>query len=196
MRICTIGGTKYREFSLDANDTGSDDYMSIDEFKVFLDNQSDLHQYNDTTESFGTDDSTKASKIFQAPNVILMRSDPGQPAGVKIIDFGIARQKSAEDTVTLSEPGTPSFMAPELFEGAPADPNGITRSDTAIAAGTVAGRKASGTYENTYVETDSTVAVNVRFRIDGEIAVAFQMIMVCHDGRKYGIDKISFLLFI
>jgi len=54
-------------------------------------------------------------------NVILMRSDPGQPAGVKIIDFGIARQKSAEDTVTLSEPGTPSFMAPELFEGAPAD---------------------------------------------------------------------------
>ena len=56
----TIGTTKYREFYLDANDTGSDDYMSIDEFKLYLDNQSSLTGYNDSTNTFATDDSAKA----------------------------------------------------------------------------------------------------------------------------------------
>lgn len=50
-------------------------------------------------------------------NVILLDPVPGQAAGVKIIDFGVARQKTTHDTGTVSEPGTPSFMAPELFEG-------------------------------------------------------------------------------
>ncbi|WP_315838081.1 bifunctional protein-serine/threonine kinase/phosphatase [Bradyrhizobium prioriisuperbiae] len=50
-------------------------------------------------------------------NVILLEPTPGQGAGVKIIDFGVARQKATQDTGTVSEPGTPSFMAPELFEG-------------------------------------------------------------------------------
>jgi serine/threonine protein kinase/serine/threonine protein phosphatase PrpC len=54
-------------------------------------------------------------------NVILVQSNPGQAAGVKIIDFGIARQKTAQDADIIAEPGTPSFMAPELFEGMPAN---------------------------------------------------------------------------
>lgn len=50
-------------------------------------------------------------------NIILLDPVPGQGAGVKIIDFGVARQKTTHDTGIVSEPGTPSFMAPELFEG-------------------------------------------------------------------------------
>ena len=86
----TIGGTKYREFSLDANDTGSDDYMSIDEFKVFLDNQSDLHSYNDVAGTFGNDDSSPAVLKFQAPGVILMRSQTLTPgSGVSDITVDV-----------------------------------------------------------------------------------------------------------
>jgi serine/threonine protein phosphatase PrpC/serine/threonine protein kinase len=54
-------------------------------------------------------------------NVILVQSLAEQPAGVKIIDFGIARQKAVPGADIVSEPGTPSFMAPELFEGMPAN---------------------------------------------------------------------------
>jgi serine/threonine protein phosphatase PrpC/serine/threonine protein kinase len=54
-------------------------------------------------------------------NVILLQSAPGQANGLKIIDFGVARQKTAQDSGVVSEPGTPSFMAPELFEGMPAN---------------------------------------------------------------------------
>jgi serine/threonine protein kinase/serine/threonine protein phosphatase PrpC len=50
-------------------------------------------------------------------NVILCPPVPGQPTIVKIIDFGVARQKTAEDTGIVSEPGTPSYMAPELLKG-------------------------------------------------------------------------------
>ena len=60
----TVGGVVYREFSLDANDTGSDDFMSIDQFKVFLDNQNDLTTYNVATASFGSDDGTAATLIY------------------------------------------------------------------------------------------------------------------------------------
>ena len=50
-------------------------------------------------------------------NIILCPPIPGQPTTVKIIDFGVARQKTAQDIGVVSEPGTPSYMAPELFEG-------------------------------------------------------------------------------
>ena len=36
-----VVGTLYREFTLDANDEGGDDFMSIDTFKVFLDETND-----------------------------------------------------------------------------------------------------------------------------------------------------------
>jgi serine/threonine protein phosphatase PrpC len=50
-------------------------------------------------------------------NIILCPPIPGQPTSVKIIDFGVARQKTAPDIGVVSEPGTPSYMAPELFGG-------------------------------------------------------------------------------
>jgi hypothetical protein len=89
----TIGGVKYREFSLDANDTGSDDYMSIDEFKIFLDNQSDLHGYTDASGggSFATDDGTKAVlKYDLGNNTVLMRSQTLTPgSGVSDITVDV-----------------------------------------------------------------------------------------------------------
>jgi len=50
-------------------------------------------------------------------NVILCPPIPGQPTAIKIIDFGVARQKNAQEIGVVSEPGTPSYMAPELFRG-------------------------------------------------------------------------------
>jgi serine/threonine protein phosphatase PrpC len=54
-------------------------------------------------------------------NVILLQPVPGQANGLKIIDFGVARPSASQDTGIVSEPGTPSFMARELFEGMPAN---------------------------------------------------------------------------
>lgn len=50
-------------------------------------------------------------------NIILCSPIPGQPTTVKIIDFGVARQTTALDIGVVAEPGTPSYMAPELFRG-------------------------------------------------------------------------------
>jgi len=54
-------------------------------------------------------------------NVIIQPPPPGQGTGVKLIDFGVARLLQSKDATGNSEPGTPSFMAPELFDGKPAD---------------------------------------------------------------------------
>jgi serine/threonine protein kinase len=54
-------------------------------------------------------------------NVIICPPIPGQPAGIKVIDFGLARHTASKEAGTVAEPGTPSFMAPELYAGAPAD---------------------------------------------------------------------------
>jgi serine/threonine protein kinase/serine/threonine protein phosphatase PrpC len=50
-------------------------------------------------------------------NIILCLPVPGQPTTVKIVDFGVARHATAPDIGMVSEPGTPSYMAPELFRG-------------------------------------------------------------------------------
>jgi hypothetical protein len=59
-----IGGVVYREFGLDSNDSGSDDYMSIDEFKLFIDEQGDLTGYDNGSEDFSSDIGPTADKVF------------------------------------------------------------------------------------------------------------------------------------
>jgi hypothetical protein len=79
--VTTYLGVKYREFSLDANDQGSDDYMSIDALKIFMDTQSDLHAYSPITASFGNDSAPPPVKIYDmgADTRVLMRSQSLTP---------------------------------------------------------------------------------------------------------------------
>lgn len=42
-----VGGIEYREFSLDGNDTGSDDLMSIDNIKIYTDTEAGVKGYVD-----------------------------------------------------------------------------------------------------------------------------------------------------
>jgi serine/threonine protein phosphatase PrpC len=54
-------------------------------------------------------------------NVIIQPPAPGQGMGVKLIDFGVARLGRSREAPGTAEPGTPSYMAPELFDGRAAD---------------------------------------------------------------------------
>jgi serine/threonine protein phosphatase PrpC len=56
-------------------------------------------------------------------NIIIQPAAPTQGIGVKLIDFGVARFAQRPDGENIPEPGTPSYMAPELFDGASADEN-------------------------------------------------------------------------
>ncbi len=51
------------------------------------------------------------------PDNVLLQTD----GGVKLLDLGVARLPGIQDSDTEDIPGTPSFMAPELFEGAAGD---------------------------------------------------------------------------
>lgn len=50
-------------------------------------------------------------------NVILEQAG----AGLRLLDLGVARLPGVEETETEEIPGTPSYMAPELFDGSPGD---------------------------------------------------------------------------
>lgn len=54
-------------------------------------------------------------------NVILLMPKEGQEAGLKLLDFGVARDGRSDTIEETAGPGTPSYMAPELFNGATAD---------------------------------------------------------------------------
>ena len=85
----TVGGVKYREFALDSNDPGSDSYMSVDQIKIFLDDQSNLKGYTDATETFANDTGTAPSKIYDlGENVVLMRSQ-GLSSGSGVQDITV-----------------------------------------------------------------------------------------------------------
>lgn len=53
-------------------------------------------------------------------NVIIERSEGGK-IGVRLIDLGVARLPNIDDFGPEHGPGTPSYMAPELFAGGPGD---------------------------------------------------------------------------
>jgi serine/threonine protein phosphatase PrpC len=54
-------------------------------------------------------------------NVILLPPAPPQETSIKLVDFGVARLRQSPGSRGTAEPGTPSYMAPELFDGKPAD---------------------------------------------------------------------------
>ncbi len=54
-------------------------------------------------------------------NVILEAPARHKGTGVKLIDFGVARRQQMPEAPGTAQPGTPSYMAPELFDGEPAD---------------------------------------------------------------------------
>jgi hypothetical protein len=86
--VVTYEGQQYREFSLDANDQGSESLMSVDDIKIFRDNQDDLGDYNNGTETFGTDDSTAATKIFDLDQPIILDSQ-GLESGSGVSDITV-----------------------------------------------------------------------------------------------------------
>ncbi len=53
------------------------------------------------------------------PDNVLLVS--GQGAGLKLLDLGVARLPGTEEEPGSNVPGTPSYMAPELFAGQPGD---------------------------------------------------------------------------
>jgi serine/threonine protein kinase len=54
-------------------------------------------------------------------NVILEQVAERAEAGVKLVDLGVARVAGMDDFALEHAPGTPSYMAPELFAGTPGD---------------------------------------------------------------------------
>jgi hypothetical protein len=86
--IVTYEGQQYREFSLDANDEGAESFMSVDDIKIFRDNQADLGEYNNGTETFGTDDSTPATKLFDLDEPIILDSQ-GLESGSGVSDITV-----------------------------------------------------------------------------------------------------------
>jgi serine/threonine protein phosphatase PrpC len=74
-------------------------------------------------------------------NVILEAIRSHQVPGLRLIDLGVARLPHMEDIPAPYAPGTPSYMAPELFLGAPGD----ERSDQ-FALGVTIYRMFTGAY--------------------------------------------------
>jgi serine/threonine protein phosphatase PrpC len=83
-------------------------------------------------------------------NVILETIRHGQVPGLRLIDLGVARLPHMEDIPAPYAPGTPSYMAPELFAGAPGD----ERSDQ-FALGVTIYRMFTGAYPYGEIEAFS-----------------------------------------
>lgn len=56
------------------------------------------------------------------PDNVILEKDAGQNSGgLKLIDLGVARLPRVEEFAETEAPGTPGYMAPELFDGAAGD---------------------------------------------------------------------------
>jgi hypothetical protein len=97
--VIEYNGADYRQFSLDANDSGTDPFMSVDAVKIFIDNQSNLGGYNNLTETFATNqDGSAAVKIYDlGDNRILMSSQELEPgSGVSDITLLVPNERFNE----------------------------------------------------------------------------------------------------
>lgn len=72
-------GGVYREFTLDANDQGSDDYMSIDDIRIYLDTQPDLTGFNPTLGSFSGNSGPAPTLAYDLDVPVLLRSQSFTP---------------------------------------------------------------------------------------------------------------------
>ena len=104
-----VGGPLYRVILLDANDRGSDAYNSLDTLKVFLDNQPNLAQYNNNANTFGTDDGTKASLIFNMDD-----NCPGGDCVALLLSQGLEPGSGISD-ISVALPD--SLFPPECYYG-------------------------------------------------------------------------------
>jgi hypothetical protein len=77
--VIEFDGSFYREFSLDANDEGADSFMSVDDIRIFLDDQDNLDNFNPGTNLFGNDTGTAASKVFDLDMPILLETQTLEP---------------------------------------------------------------------------------------------------------------------
>src|ERR1700682_6359926 len=64
-------------------------------------------------------------------------------AGVKLLDFGLAKRSEADATVTMAVMGTPAYMAPEQWEGQPGDARSDIYSFGCVLYEMVTGKRAA-----------------------------------------------------
>lgn len=94
-------GGLYREFVLDANDSGDDKCMSVDDIRVFVDEQNDLKGFDEGTELFHNDDSDPAFKIYDLDVPILMSSQRTGAASCGGDGVGESGSGNADITVLI-----------------------------------------------------------------------------------------------
>jgi hypothetical protein len=123
----------YREFSLDANDQGGDDYMSIDDIHILLDSQVDLEGYDPASSTFSNDDATAAALKYELGVPVLMRSQTFTP-GSGVSDITLLVPTEEFDTVEDCSYG--SGVCEQwvyfYFKGGAFDPSTIAGGEAAL----------------------------------------------------------------
>jgi len=74
-----VDGVLYREFSLDANDTGADDFMSIDVIEIYLDTEKTAGDFDPDTGDFDANVGPQPFLAWDVDIPILMRSQTFTP---------------------------------------------------------------------------------------------------------------------
>jgi len=95
--ISGIPDGTYREFTLDANDTGNDDFMSIDDIRIYLDTQVDLTGFGPGAGTFSNDNAPSAILAYDLDVPVLMRTQTFTP-GSGVSDFTLLVPTSAFST--------------------------------------------------------------------------------------------------
>lgn len=91
----SYAGELYRQFTLDSSETGSDDYMSLDQLKIFIDDQADLHEYDSGSEAFADNTGIAPVKVYDMGDTrVLMRTQTLTP-GNGVSDITLLVKDSA-----------------------------------------------------------------------------------------------------